>query len=420
MTRPVGTGASRPPANPPMNILLVNTLYQPNVLGGAERSVQLLAEGLTSTNHRVSVASCSTGEQPDSRAQVNGVTVHYLRTRNVYSSPTGGTRSLMKPLWHVVDTFNPFMAAQLGKLLDHHRPDLVHTNTVGGFSVAAWQAAARRAIPIVHTLRDFYLICPRTTMFRGESSCAEPCLECKIYNWPRRLMSSRVRALVSISEFLLKTHLGRNYFTNATVRAVIRNATGVSHAASQPGSAPPAGKLVLGYLGRLDPSKGVASFLDAARQLPPDRFEILIAGKGEPAYQSSLVERYAADNIRFLGFVDPQELFSRIHLLVVPSLWNEPLGRVVLEAHSCHVPVVVSRRGGLPELVDEGRTGLLYEPDRPGELLDILKGLTPAVCEIMRNHCVGKASEFAPERIASEYAKVYEQAIAGVVKTVTR
>jgi glycosyltransferase involved in cell wall biosynthesis len=106
--------------------------------------------------------------------------------------------------------------------------------------------------------------------------------------------------------------------------------------------------------------------------------------------------------------VRPEEFFAQIHLLVVPSLWHEPLGRIVLEAQANLVPVIASRRGGIPELIEEGKTGFLYEPDHPAELLEILRSLTPGECERMRDNCMTKREEFAPERIAGEYLKVYE------------
>jgi len=69
--------------------------------------------------------------------------------------------------------------------------------------------------------------------------------------------------------------------------------------------------------------------------------------------------------VEFLGYVKPEELFRLIHCLVVSSRWHEPFGRVIIETFACAIPVIASNRGGIPEIVDEGQTGWLYDPDIP-------------------------------------------------------
>src|SRR5690348_5947346 len=108
-----------------MKVLIVSNLYYPNGIGGAEKVAQSLAEGLLARGHEPVVATLS----PDKRRKedtVNGVPVHYLPVKNLYVPGEQKQRSTaVKMLWHTVDTYNPFMADFLGRVLDTERPDVV-------------------------------------------------------------------------------------------------------------------------------------------------------------------------------------------------------------------------------------------------------------------------------------------------------
>ena len=125
--------------------------------------------------------------------------------------------------------------------------------------------------------------------------------------------------------------------------------------------------LRIGFVGRLAPTKGLESLIDALLGLGRRDWTLAIAGRGEQHYEAALKRRYESAQVRFLGFVDPGELYAGIDVLAVPSLWEEPLATVILEAYSYGVPVLAARRGGLPELVEHEKTGLVYEPEtEPG------------------------------------------------------
>ena len=126
-----------------------------------------------------------------------------LGLRNLYW-PFGNPPAPLKPLWHALDSYNPVMGRALARLLEQLAPELVHTHTLAGFSVAAWDAAAGLGLPLAHTLRDYYLLCPRATMFRAERPCAQRCRDCALYSLPRAARSSRVGAVVGISEAILE------------------------------------------------------------------------------------------------------------------------------------------------------------------------------------------------------------------------
>ena len=181
-----------------MRVLLVNTLYPPTVVGGAELSVALLARALVAHGVEVAVATLH-GKGETREDLVDGVRVHALPLRNLYWPFEAGARRGWRGVWHGLDSFNPRAVRDLSRIIKREKPDLVHTNNLTGFSAAVWLAAWRRGLPIVHTLRDYYLLCPRTTMYRRGRTCQATCAACTAYAWPRQLLSHLPSTVVGIS-----------------------------------------------------------------------------------------------------------------------------------------------------------------------------------------------------------------------------
>jgi glycosyltransferase involved in cell wall biosynthesis len=395
-----------------LKVLLINSLYTPNVIGGAERSVQFLAEALADEGHDVVVA-CLERQGGITRDIVNGVPVYYLGLDNVYW-PFGYDRhhSIGKLLWHARDTYNRGMAERVGDILATETPEVVHTNNLAGFSVAIWHKVKEQGIPLVHTLRDYYLLCPRTSMFRREKNCTVQCRDCRIYSELRRGLSNAPDAVVAISKFILRRHTDLGYFRQVKYKRVIYNPHSPQLVPETP-AARTNSPLKLGYVGRLDPTKGLEVVLKALEQLPPARFELLIAGKGRRKYEQYLKAQYPLSNVQYMGFINTDEIYKDIDVLIVPALWNEPMGRTVIEAYSYGIPVVGADRGGIPELIVDGKTGFKFNPESTQELVSILKSLDDNRGEltVMREHCLLAARDYDPATILGQYLDVYQAAL---------
>src|SRR5690349_13583869 len=198
-----------------MKVALLNTLYAPNVLGGTERVVQTLADTLLARGHEP-VVICTDNQGGVRRELVAGVPVYYVGLQNVYPLvPIEARSALAKPIWHTVDTANIGMARALGKILDRERPAILHSHNLAGFSALAWSVAYERSIPIVHTLHDYYLLCLRSTMFTDGAVCERQHVTCAVFSWPRIKLSSRVAAVVGVSNFVLDRHLSYGAFPRA-------------------------------------------------------------------------------------------------------------------------------------------------------------------------------------------------------------
>lgn len=397
-----------------MKILLISTNYHSNIVGGGQRSVQFLAESLMDKGHEVVVVSACP-ERAGRVDVVNGVKVYRLGLVNLYW-PFGEKKkpSLLKPFWHLIDIYNPWMAHKVGRILDNIRPDCVHTNIITGFSVAVWREVKERKLPLVHTLRDNYLLCARTSMYRNGVNCKAQCWACRPYALPKKKAVGWTDAVVGNSQFILDRHLGLGYFARTSLRRVIYNAyepKGKLHRTCRD-----SGPLRLGYLGRFHPSKGVEFLLQTLAHLSKGGWGLWIGGCGTVEYETYLKSHFASPNVHYLGFVRPEHLFAKIDALVVPSLLHDTLARTIFEAYAHGVPVIGSNRGGTPEIIDEGKTGFIFDPDEPGSLdAAIIRFLDePELACRMRPAVLAKAREFLPERIVSAYLQVYEATVQAV------
>jgi glycosyltransferase involved in cell wall biosynthesis len=397
-----------------MKVAFVSTLYAPNESGGAERTVRVLAEGLVARGHQAVVISLA----PDGVARDavrNDVRVYYVPLANLYWKQSEQSRSRLARLaWQSIDAYNPFMGARVARILEREKPDVLQTGNLQGFSVAVWRAAARLRIPLVQMLHDYYLACPNSCMFKGGINCAQQCRSCHLVGTPRRRLSNLPTAVISLSRRVLQRMEQSGLFAHVPHKAVINGADNSRVVATARSNKPPGSPLVVGYLGRMESTKGIEVLLDAAALLPQQQVTVLLGGKGPEGYVSGLRQRYPAANIEFIGFVKPADLFSRIDVLVVPSVWEEPLGRVIYEGYAHGVPAIVSNVGGMPEIVEHGRTGFVFES---GNGRDLAKCLRAAIDEGWRGAeffaaCIERSRDFHVDRALDKYLRVWETAAA--------
>ncbi len=141
------------------------------------------------------------------------------------------------------------------------------------------------------------------------------------------------------------------------------------------------GPLRIAFVGTLVWHKGAHVLLNAVRTLPTAAYELKIFGNPDvfPDYSARLRAQAAGLPVRFMGAFDREQtanVYAQIDVLVVPSLWLENSPLVIHEAFMAGIPVVGARTGGIADLIDEGRTGLLYDPRSPADLGVQLRRLT--------------------------------------------
>jgi glycosyltransferase involved in cell wall biosynthesis len=384
-----------------MHVLMVNNLYPPIMAGGAELVVAYLSEGLVARGHRVTVVStCGPEMEPYAPEQRNGVDVIRFFPRNMYwSFAREGQPRHRRMIWHLRDAWNRAAGARFRGVIESVRPDILHTHVIDGFSASIWRRAREAGLPVLHTAHDYHLLCPRAFLLtRDWRLCAHPSVFCRAYRtWHVKTVDD-VDLFVSPSQFLLERHLEAGMAVpNA---AVVRNGVPLPPMGSR---APRFGPLRLLLMCRLTHEKGVEVVLEAMAQLPRDAsLELTIAGRGP--MESVVKEAAAVDpRVRFAGYVTgdvKQELLAHADYLLIPSLWYENAPVAVIEAAAYGLGVIGSRIGGIPELVDEGRTGFLFEPGDAAALANLMLRLSrvelalhdfdTAVSDVAERHTVSR------------------------------
>ncbi|HEX5659963.1 MAG TPA: glycosyltransferase family 4 protein [Polyangiales bacterium] len=387
-------------------LLFVSNMYAPHVIGGAELCVQTLAEQLTREGHQVTIATLSRTSEP-SVHEVNGIPVHRLPIANVYVPFSGQYGALRRSAWHALDVYNPVMGERIGALVDQLKPDWVATHNVAGFSTAAWHAVKRRGVPLAQVLHDYWAVCPQTRMNKDGHNCETPCTVCTVFSAPKKPASRWPDVAIGVSRFALERHLKHGYFPNARTGVVYNGAPyRPPTERRQPGK-----PITLGFIGRIERPKGIEVLLEALSRIPGERFRLRVAGKAvDPAYLDELKQRFPMPQVEYLGFVPAAELYESIDLLVVPSLWHETLCVVVYEALGFGVPVLASRVGGIPEILDGQGCGWLFEPGNAQDLEANLRRLLDGWADPQGvwERAIARRAFFTPERQAADFLAVLD------------
>jgi glycosyltransferase involved in cell wall biosynthesis len=260
----------------------------------------------------------------------------------------------------------------LTRKLQAGRYDLVHTHTSkAGFlgRLAAERAGIKH---VVHT--------PHGNVFHGYFSAPVT----RFFVWMERHAARRTNRIIELTTGGIEEHLAEGIGQREQYRVVF---SGIDTAPfsdaierrmeTRQSLNIAEDEICVGGVGRLEPVKGFTYFVDMARQLNLDTqgVRFLVAGDGA---QSEALRRQADEAgvaIQFLGLRhDVPALMAAVDIAVVPSI-NEGMGRVILEAGAAGTPVVASRVGGIPDVVDEAETGLLVPPRSPEALAGAVRAL---------------------------------------------
>jgi len=396
-----------------VKIAILNTLYPPIVMGGAEKSVSLLAEALVRRGHAVTVLTLHP-EAEERREIQSGVVVHRLPMDNVYwPFDTSARRSAGARLrWHLGDLWNRRAAGRVARILAEVQPDLLHSNNVTGFSVAVWREARRLSLPIVHTLRDYSLMCRRATLFRNGHTCASRCLDCTTLSWSARRACAAVDEVVSNSRFVLDIHRDNGFFADTPGHVVFNIMDGVS--ASAPREIAAGAPLTFGFIGKIDRDKGIEVVLEATRRLKNPDWRLLVAGRGKDDYVAELRRRHPDPRIEWLGFVRSDDFFAAVDVTLVSSIWHEPLPRTLIESIAHGRATICAEAGGIPEIAHLSDLIGTYAPTDAVALAALMDAAldAPERRSPRPSSAPADLDAFSETRVAESYLAVYRSALA--------
>lgn len=343
------------------------------VRGGAEVFVESLSYELTQLGHKVDL-------------------------RIIPSAHGSRAKAILR---HVEDIYNPSAVSEIRRRLRATHYDIVHVHNFHGLSTAIFAEIRRHAVSVVWTVHDYRILCYTGMFMREGKSCSRQHAVCRaLYNLKKIYLSDKV-AIVAPSEYL-RDALSR--YIKYDIQ-VIRN--GTSHPAGVDGleNVSVSNQIRLGYIGRLTDEKGVEELASAVSSLDRDDVHLDVVGDG-PSYQRLLLEYSSSSRVRMLGSLGGESKwrwFAELDALVVPSLWPENAPLVVYEAIGMKLPIIASKVGGIPEVVQNGVNGILVESNAWTEVLScISKG------DLLRLKSQMKEIEIRDMSIvASEYEQLY-------------
>lgn len=409
-----------------MRIAIFSHFYPPTHNAGAEQYTHGLARQLIAAGHEARVLCAGSWDEGETylkdveNGEWEGVPVRRLHLNWTQAPDPNG---------YLID--NPVVYEEASRFLSEFHPDVAHITSLYTLSTSAIQALHDHKVPSIFTLTDYWIICPRHTLVRGDGSLcdgrvsAETCQDCMLhgsrpYNAIKGVvggaLSSKLASIASQVPVISKQRGFRGMALDVQHRRdllrqrlpyithVVAPSQYVADQCSDAGVPDgikrrphgfnldwtknfqpiprQQGVIRLGYIGQIMPLKGVDVMVrelvnaDLGSAMP-----LTIYGKLDqnPVYADE-VRAVIGDrqHIRLAGpYLRTQlgEVLAGIDALVVPSVWPENAPLVIQEAFAVGIPVIASKLGGIPEFIRHEVNGLLFDPLTPGSLQKTLETL---------------------------------------------
>jgi glycosyltransferase involved in cell wall biosynthesis len=304
--------------------------------------------------------------------------------------------------------FNWEAAKKIDQLIRKEEPDIAHLHSFwGGLTPAIGSVLRKHNIPIVHTVHDYNLICPVTTSIDRNGNICEACKGKSFYKgvvkrcfkgsfiksfvlstalYYRRKFFDPLKLIdgfIFVSKFAFEKHL---QFMPGLKNSNCLTLHNFNQLTKSTIVTPKRDNYFL-FFGRLSREKGIDTLIEAFIGLKGIKLKIVGTGSEETSLRE-LVRNAGASNIEFLGYKSGDELnriVSGSSFTMVPSEWWENNPMTIIESYCLGVPVIAANVGGIPEIIDEGETGYLFEMKNVDQLTKtILKANSLTIEEYSR------------------------------------
>lgn len=399
-----------------MKICIITYAYSPDNLGGADRRMEERAEELHKRGHEVFIITINTkfGKEVEER---NGIRIYRFHPLNFSTFHKIGKKSNFKKVfWSIFDIYDFYSKKRIKKILKKEKPDVAHIITPIGVTMSAFDALKKMKIPTVFTLADYLVLCKRITLIKGSGElCNEKNIHpiCKSYRkFNKKILENSISVVTSPSKFVLKLYKKERFFKNIK-SMVIPNSVDLAEAKIKKNKKNK--KIKFLYVGGLTYHKGVQNLINSFREIKNNNLLLEIVGDG--IYRNEL-EKLAGEDKRIifhgkLPYKKTQEFYEKVDFLVVPSIWYEVFGTIILESFRKGTPVIGARIGAIPELIRENETGFLFNA---GDEKDLRRSLEKAITNINKIDKLNKNSfdfvkKFNMEAHMDNLLKAYKEAI---------
>jgi glycosyltransferase involved in cell wall biosynthesis len=406
-----------------VRIVQLTDFYRPTI-GGLERHVETLSRESASRGHDVTVITLRTGDRPE-REDIDGV--HVIRIQGWSSKVSRLYADASRP-FH--PTFpDPGAMAALRARIAECEPDIVHSHSWLEYSYFPLVEPTPRGPGHVITLHDYGLACAKKTYQYESGTCTGPslgkCLRCatKDYGLARgpalalgqragRRLLRRADAYLAISSTVAASArqvLPPNMEVHIVPSMVPDGQAELARTTPRPDFLPPEDGYLL-FVGALGPHKGVDVLLDAYRRL---RRRVPLVLIGTPRADTPLIDDPNVHVVRDVPSAQVMSAWRHCSVGIVPSVWEEPMGQVAVEAMLAERPVVASDVGGLRDIVVQGETGFRVPPRDPAALAGAIDRLLEDPALQTRMGLAGReaAVRFTSRAVVPQVLEVFEQVL---------
>lgn len=393
-----------------MRILLVNKFHY--VKGGSETYYFGIADGLRKLGHEIHFFSMI-----DDKNEACEDSDLFVRKKD-YS----GNNRVIDQLKDGISLIYSYESKRkFEQIIDRVKPDIIHLNLINRqITWSILDAANLGEIPVVFTSHDYILLCPNYTLMDGDGNNCDGCMGFNYINCVKRkcIKQSRMKSILGVFEGLYfkkknylqkidliiapSRYMGEKLVENGVPEekvAIINNA--LDERRMESFSCWTSGEKLnyFIYFGRISYEKGIQLLIDAYFKYlnnTRDPYDLYIVGTGpiENDLQDYISKLGISSRVQFLGFKngeDLERLVSQARYSVVPSTWRETLSYSVIESQAAGTPVIGANIGGIPENVQDGETGYLFDPGNVDSLSNVLKKasvLNSDDYQVMRNACI--------------------------------
>jgi len=357
-----------------MKIILVSSLLIPRSIGGIEILTVLTAKALTKRGHQVTIYTGG----PEKRRKEDGVMIREIK-------------ELVLPL-HLKSFLMPFYSWRLRKRLEKEKDFLMADiiNAVDLDSIVALAGWEKIKEKLVVTIQDYGLVCANGLLLYGQEICPNYCHQGKgflclnkrkiswlkkfylqlAYSFRKQQRDKKIKRLnwgICVSHFVADKI--KKYNSDLSIQ-VIGNCLPEEwwKIKSQREK-----EIDILYVGRLESFKGTGVALQALKEvLVKKQLKVIFVGTGRVEEYRQMAQKMGlTEKITFTGGVDFQKMrdfYQKAKVVLVPSVWPEPCGRVIIEGMFFGGVVISTNQGGTPELIIHGKNGLLVPPGNSGKL----------------------------------------------------
>ncbi len=390
-----------------MKVLILSDRYPPYDIGGAERIAFYHARALVERGHEVEVFTAHESVRGASASIENqdGVRIHRRIALNPFTQ--NGVPSSADKLYEMATMpRNPWLQRSLEEVAAQFQPDLIHAHYIPRISYGAFRRACPMALHVV-TFHGYQFECPKGGLYRKRGEiCETKPLPCRFFRRQMLRELQPVDRVIAISSFmqerLLQSGFQKHkivYLPNGVPNLKLREFT------------PPSKNNTILFAGRATRAKGLFELYRAFREIKVSSVRLEFVGDGEALSELQRLTQGDA-RVSLLGRLNAEQVAERYRssrMVVVPSLWHEPMNTVICEAQSWSRPVVASCVGGNTDMISDGVSGLLCPPGDVAALRQAIEKLLQddALADRIGRGGFEHVSQFSMERHTESMEKLY-------------